>query len=89
MSIKSKIKDALIQRGSAVLSTLISAVIAFCYASKLWSVDYIGDKLCAKFLTLLDTIKCSFFSCCFEKSKAEKLLDLADIRRRLEHDAKY
>ena len=85
MTILSYLKDALITRGSSILSLLISIAFWVYLLKKNFSWSNFFGNFLMKVLHFLKDFKFSPFSCCFKKSRAEKLAEIAQ-RYKEEYD---
>ena len=77
MTILSYLKDALISRGSSILELLISIAFWVYLLKKNFSWSNFFGNFFMKVLHFLKDFKFSPFSCCFKKSRAEKLAEIA------------
>ena len=88
MTILSYLKDALITRGSSILELLISFAFWVYLLKKNFSWSNFFGNFFMKVLHFLKDFKFSPFSCCFKKSRAEKIAEIAQ-RYKEEYDTLF
>lgn len=73
------LKNALIERGSIIMATFITAGFAlYRMFNTTFTWTFFFDEFISKALSFLSSIKVSLFSCCLSKSKGEKMLEFAE-----------